>query len=503
MLDSKYCGIDFGTSNCSVGVWKDGAPSLLDMEEGSTTLASVFYTAKADVAEVPIDGEELARRVQQALREQERRNRQIEIQNRAQKSDELKLKPTEHSEEHFEGIERGRMRREAAERARVQLSSQTLEDALTGGAETLFGRAALKAHLEAPTQGYFTKSPKSFLAAELSDKNLKRFTEIVTRMLVHLRGRLPAEAAEACRSVVLGRPVKFHGTTGKVGEAQALNILRTAASAAGFAEIEFLEEPIAAALAYEQTIDRDHCVLVFDAGGGTTDCSMVMVGPSWRTRRDRSASVLATVGERIGGNDLDMRLAARLLLPHLGKGDLLKDGREIPSASLFDAIEISDVNAQLRFLSAATGRWIRETLPKVAAPRRFTRFARMHEDRNNIRLIQSAESAKIRLSTAASSKLDLRYLEKELFVGISREQFDEAVEKDLAKMIGLLQETQKLAQVKPDVIFVTGGTGRSPVIREHIRKAFGEVELVAGDDFGSVATGLTIWANRLYGVAAS
>jgi hypothetical chaperone protein len=230
---------------------------------------------------------------------------------------------------------------------------------------------------------------------------------------------------------------------------------------------------------------------------------MVMVGPSWHQRRDRSASILATVGERIGGNDLDQRLAARLLLPHLGKGDLLKDGREIPSAHLFDAIEISDVNAQARFLSPATGRWIRDTLPRVQAPRRFTRFQKMYEDRNNIRLLQSAESAKIRFSTLASLKLDLRYLEKDLFVGISREQFEEAVEKDLTRMLALMQETQRLAQVKPDVIFITGGTGRSPIIRNRIHAAFGEVEVVAGDDFGSVATGLTIWANRIYGNGSS
>jgi len=45
---------------------------------------------------------------------------------------------------------------------------------------------------------------------------------------------------------------------------------------------------------------------------------------------------------------------------------------------------------------------------------------------------------------------------------------------------------------------VTGGSGQSPVIRQAIKEKIGTVEVVDGDHFGSVASGLTVWAERLY-----
>ncbi len=47
-------------------------------------------------------------------------------------------------------------------------------------------------------------------------------------------------------------------------------------------------------------------MLVVDIGGGTTDCSLLLM---WRSRLDREASLLGHSGCRIGGNDLDIALA--------------------------------------------------------------------------------------------------------------------------------------------------------------------------------------------------
>lgn len=50
-------------------------------------------------------------------------------------------------------------------------------------------------------------------------------------------------------------------------------------------------------------------MLVVDIGGGTTDCSMLLMGPQWHDKANRADSLLGHSGCRVGGNDLDIMLA--------------------------------------------------------------------------------------------------------------------------------------------------------------------------------------------------
>jgi len=79
------------------------------------------------------------------------------------------------------------------------------------------------------------------------------------------------------------------------------------------------------------TLDREPCVFIVDAGGGTTDLTLMRLGPERRSRPDRTADVLATAGDRVGGTDLDARLAFRTFTATLGRETLLETGRPIPS----------------------------------------------------------------------------------------------------------------------------------------------------------------------------
>jgi hypothetical chaperone protein len=61
-----------------------------------------------------------------------------------------------------------------------------------------------------------------------------------------------------------------------------------------------------------------------------------------------------------------------------------------------------------------------------------------------------------------------------------------------------MQDAVHQAGVTPDLIFVTGGSAKSPVIREAVSQVMGEIPLLDGDHFGSVVSGLTEWAQRIY-----
>ena len=66
------------------------------------------------------------------------------------------------------------------------------------------------------------------------------------------------------RTATLGRPVQFRSSMGSAGGEQALEILREAASIAGFDHVDFLEEPAAAALHYHANSESRHSTLVLD-----------------------------------------------------------------------------------------------------------------------------------------------------------------------------------------------------------------------------------------------
>ena len=86
---------------------------------------------------------------------------------------------------------------------------------------------------------------------------------------------------------------------------------------AGCRDVTFVYEPIAAAHHYEQTLDREELALIADIGGGTSDFSIIRVGPLLRGRADRGRDVLANAGVRVGGTDFDTALSLAAVMPLL------------------------------------------------------------------------------------------------------------------------------------------------------------------------------------------
>lgn len=484
-----YAGLDFGTSNCSIGVWKSNGPELLKLEGESTRLPSVLYTARPDVRIENIDELELKSRVAAAKRQQTNESKKAKEENRSLK---------EFSDAALENIERGIMRRELAERANKKYGSQAISEALYADTEVTFGDEAIRCHIQDPQKGYFIKSPKSFLGSEIQQQHIALFSEVITRMLAFIKVSAEKSIQDEIVSIVLGRPVNFHGSGSQNGNSQAIGILERAAIAAGFKNIEFLMEPIAAALDFERSISTNQIALVLDAGGGTTDCSMVKIGPSHIHSNERDDSVLGYAGDRIGGTDLDIKLAFRKIMPYLGKDSLLSNGLPIPNTPFWNAIAINDVNAQAQFLSGSTQREIAMYLAQSAEKKKVQRLQHLHKNRLMMRLNRSVELAKIHLSDRNLINLPLRYIDPELVITLSRYDLRESIGRELDVFLSLMKEVEKQAGMKPDVVYVTGGTAKSPIVQEWIRSNYANIEIVVGDAFGSVASGLTTWAHRIY-----
>ncbi|MEY3788790.1 MAG: hypothetical protein RIQ94_942 [Pseudomonadota bacterium] len=482
-------GIDFGTSNCSIGVWKDNQPSLLKLEDESTLMASALYTSKANVPIMEIDENELRKRVATA-----KRTHATELKKAKEKGDSIRSL----TNEEIENREHGVMRRELAEKEKKEYEKQTISDALYSESEIVFGEAAIKKHIENPQSGYFIKSPKSFLGAKIMPHQIELFTEIITRMLAHIKDCAQIQIEKEIDSVVIGRPVNFHGTRAEDGNKQALGILERSAIASGFKNVEFLYEPIAAALDYERGINKDLIALVLDAGGGTTDCSMVKVGPSYKGKSVRDESILGYAGTRIGGTDMDIKLAMRKIMPYFGKDSLRNSGLPIPSSVFWNAVSINDVNAQTNFFSEGIGREIEQLIVQATEKQKVTRLRTLYKGRYSYRLNRSSELAKISLSDRDLINLPLRYIESDFVIEISKQDLRNAISEELTTIITLMKDVERQAQTTPNVIYVTGGVAKSPIVQEYIRSHFSGQDIIVGNLFGSVTSGLTTWAHRIF-----
>ncbi|MEO8858633.1 MAG: Hsp70 family protein, partial [Burkholderiaceae bacterium] len=175
-----------------------------------------------------------------------------------------------------------------------------------------YGRAAVAAYVEG-IEGRLMRSMKSILGSTLATQATDvgggrsvRYLDIVGGYLRHLKSMAEAEAGQPLQQLVLGRPV-FFVDDDPARDAAAQTALLQAARDAGFSEVQFQFEPIAAALDYEINVESEQIVLVADIGGGTSDFSLVRIGPRQRLRTDRREDILANHGVHVAGTDFDRR----------------------------------------------------------------------------------------------------------------------------------------------------------------------------------------------------
>ncbi len=430
----QCAGFDYGTSNCSIGVPTGHGVKLLPVEGDASQIPSTLYAPRP--------------------------------------------------EEMFGS--------RAADVRALDVASQSKAD-------LRFGRAALAAYLADPAAGYFIKSPKSFLGANgLSADMRARFVAVVAAMMRNIKDRAELALDRPVTHVVLGRPVHFQGALGDDEDRQAVAMLEEAAQTVGFRFIEFLFEPMAAAMDYESRLKTEQCVLVLDIGGGTTDCSMVRVGPKRMRGIDRRDDVLGHSGERIGGNDYDQLLALASIMPELGLGDSLRSGLPIPNTYFVDAVTTNDVNAQQRFYSARTRKEVARFEREAIEPKRVRRLVRLQHRRQSYRLVGAAEQGKIALSDGVETLVDLSFLEPGLGCVATRTLMKSSCERLLVHLAGLIDAVVRDAGRSPDVIYLTGGMSGSTIVRDDLRRRMPGVEFVDGDHFASVTQGLALWAQRIF-----
>jgi hypothetical chaperone protein len=370
-----------------------------------------------------------------------------------------------------------------------------------------YGRAALADYL-AGDEGRLMRSLKSLLGTSLIDEQTEvagralPFRELLKQFIGELKRRAEQAAGRSFTRAVLGRPV-FFVDGDAAADRQAQDTLAGIAHAVGFSEIAFQYEPIAAAFDYESQVRREELVLVVDIGGGTSDFALVRLAPERAGRAERRDDILASGGVHIGGTDFDKHLSLASVMPSLGLGSLLKSGLLMPSAPYFNLATWHTINFAYTRKAAAQITGLRR---EAAEPDKLDRLQALVAQRAGHWLAMQVEEAKMALSGADQTTMDLGRISAGEMLLLERADFDRAISalvNDIAASVSGLLRDAGVSAGAVDTVFFTGGYSSVPLLRARIAALLPEARRVEGDLFGSIGSGLALDAGRKFGSITS
>ncbi|MCM2279597.1 MAG: Hsp70 family protein [Oligoflexia bacterium] len=373
--------------------------------------------------------------------------------------------------------------------------------------ELYFGERALREFGARDHSGRFIRSIKkqlpsrSFIGTYVENRPFN-LEDLIALLLSEMRKRANAHFGDDVTRVVLGRPARFAPDEGDDRYAQER--LERAARHAGFKEIEFLPEPVAAALGYDpegaQARDEE-LVLAADFGGGTSDFTVYRL----RDGRFHASDVLAMGGLSVAGDALDSALMRHRISPYFGTGVRY----QVPFGSnvltmpthLMERIchpgEISLLRKQdtMEFF-----RNVRQWSLGEDDRERIDRLFTLLNDQLGLPLFEKIEGVKKALSAGDDALFDFDYPEIRIREKIRRKEFEAYAENPLEAIVRTLDETLADGGIAPeriDRVLCTGGTAKVPWLRDALTRRFGAEKLHDLDPFRGVARGLMVRAGEL------
>jgi len=380
-----------------------------------------------------------------------------------------------------------------------------LQQVKEGGVNTLkswTGPEGIEHYLSADVKGRLIQSLKSFL----SSRNLhstevfgRRYTleDLIARILRDLREKAEHQFGIEIRSAVIGRPVHFVGAENQENDHYAEGRLRLALNSAGYESVEFEMEPVAAAHYYESTLDHDELILIGDFGGGTSDFSLVHVGPTVRRRGRVPSDIVGNAGVGIAGDSFDAKIIRHLVSPALGAESQLRSLDKILTVPNWVYIRLE----RWHHLSLLRGRDVLNMLRGVHAqslePEKIGALIHFIKEDLGFHLHRAVQKVKCDLSNNPAATFQFSDGFVDLRAVVERTSFEEWIAEELEQIARCVDSLLNSSGVLPkdlDMVFLTGGSSFVPAVRKIFETRFGETRIRGGNEFTSVARGLALRA---------
>ncbi|MDD2733766.1 MAG: Hsp70 family protein [Desulfuromonadaceae bacterium] len=366
--------------------------------------------------------------------------------------------------------------------------------------EIFAGHEAIHQYVNDGAAGRFMQSIKTFLPNTSFDSTEifgTRYTidDLVAIILRKIKARGEAYVGRPVESVVLGRPVVFSQDAAR--DAVAEQRLEKAARKAGFRNIWFQYEPVAAALAFEESLQpgEERIVFIGDFGGGTSDFSVIRVKGGAFGRSDRRSDVLSLGGVYVAGDKFDSQIMWDKVAHYFGRYARYRTmGKEewnsIPKSIIYTLCQWH----RIPLLRARKTRELIRVIKGAADDRRaIGHLENIINDNYGFFLFQAIEKAKCELSDSDRSLI--HFQDRDLIINeeICTEEFEALNADNFRQIAACIDEVVAKSGLLPaqmDTVFLTGGTSRIPRIQTLFADRFGRDRLEQRNAFTSVVHGL-------------
>ncbi len=317
-----------------------------------------------------------------------------------------------------------------------------------------------------------------------------RIEDLVGIILKQLRAGAEKSCGDLGTTVVSGRPVQFAGSD--ANEELALKRLTLAYNQAGFSDVRFVEEPLAAADFHLRDLKEDALCLIADLGGGTSDFSLVLLTQSPEGPRRRT---IGHAGIGVAGDVFDFRIIQNAVSPKLGKDSFYKSFAKrlpVPGAAYNKFQRWSELS-MLR--GSQTLRDLKDILKTAEDAEGVAQLIHIIENELGLQLYRAVGQTKASLSVETRSDFRFRSGPVDIAGTITRAAFESWIAQDVAAIMMVVDRLftdTKTNFASVDRVFMTGGTSFVPAVRRAFDERFRSAEIITGDEFVSVAGGLAL-----------
>ncbi len=364
------------------------------------------------------------------------------------------------------------------------------------------GPEAIEQYLSGEANGRLIQSLKSHLpSASLQSTEVcgRRYTveDLIAKIIKDLRDKAERQFGTEIQSAVVGRPVHFSGAEKEEDDRYAESRLKCAFELAGFESVEFEMEPVAAAHYYESLLDHDELILIGDFGGGTSDFSLIRVGPSVRRRGRTQSDILGNAGVGIAGDAFDAKIIRHLVSPALGADSKLRSLGKILTVPGWVYIKLE----RWHHLSLLRGKDVLDMLKGVHSlslePEKIAALIHFVKEDLGFHLHRAVQQLKVDLSQGSVAQFQFSDGFVALAAVVERTSFEEWISEELAQIAACVDALLGSSGVRPqdvDRVFLTGGSSFVPAVRRIFETRFDPGKIRGGSEFTSVARGLAMRA---------
>jgi hypothetical chaperone protein len=362
------------------------------------------------------------------------------------------------------------------------------------------GPEGIERYLHSDEKGRLIQSLKSFLASRSLQSTEVfgrpfRLEALIAKILRDIRTAAEKRFGSDLPPVVVGRPVRFVGAESDEDDEYALSRLRESLKEAGFPRVSFEYEPVGAAYHYESTLSKDELIVIGDFGGGTSDFSLLRVGPSFSSGDLAHGRVLGNQGLGLAGDAFDAKLIRHLVSPALGAGSTLRSSGKLLPVPNWVYLKLERWH-HLSFLkSQETLNMLMSVARQALEPEKIKALLYLVRHDLGYQLHRAIQKLKASLSHQETATFRFDDGDVTIRADVTRSDFETWISEELSAIENSLDALLSKTGIAPqevDRVFLTGGSSLVPSVRRIFESRFGPEKIRTGDEFTSVARGLAL-----------